>query len=225
MKEDYKKITLLSDTINIPVIDNSEPMVELSKTRFKVEYKKPDMILIVGKRIFVRKQVAEKLEIIQNQLSEISNNFQLFVCYGYRTPVVQETYFNDAMKRVKKQNKHLSEEEHTELAHSMCAHPKSAGHTVGGAVDLTIWDTKNEKEIDMGSQVAEFGDIAYTFYQHLTSAQKENRFLLKKLMTSQGFAPFLGEWWHFSFGDKEWAFYYKQPNALYDVVKIESIAL
>ena len=225
MNVDYKKITRLSDTINIPVTDNNEPMVELSKTHFKIEYKKPDMIALVGKRIFVRKQVAEKLELAQQELSKINEDLQFLVCYGYRTREIQEAYFNLALKRTKEQNKNLSDDEQLEIAHSMSAHVNSAGHTVGGAIDLTIWDKKNQIEIDMGSQISEFGDIAYTFYPKISPAQTKNRLFLQKLMTNQGFAPFLGEWWHFSFGDKEWAFYYKQPNAVYDIVKIEDIAL
>ncbi len=34
-------------------------------------------------------------------------------------------------------------------------------------------------------------------------------------MTAAEFAPFWGEWWHYSFGDCEWATYYEKPNAIY----------
>jgi D-alanyl-D-alanine dipeptidase len=39
-------------------------------------------------------------------------------------------------------------------------------------------------------------------------------------MTSVGFAPFDGEWWHFSYGDREWAYFYKKKNALYGQIKV-----
>jgi D-alanyl-D-alanine dipeptidase len=33
----------------------------------------------------------------------------------------------------------------------------------------------------------------------------------------QGLAPFDGEWWHFSYGDREWAKYYEEEAAaIYD---------
>lgn len=35
-------------------------------------------------------------------------------------------------------------------------------------------------------------------------------------MMLYGFAPYDGEWWHFSFGDKEWAFYYKKEATLFE---------
>ena len=37
-------------------------------------------------------------------------------------------------------------------------------------------------------------------------------------MLEEGFAPYDGEWWHFSFGDKEWAFYYKKDKALFNQI-------
>ena len=36
-------------------------------------------------------------------------------------------------------------------------------------------------------------------------------------MVSEGFAPFYGEWWHFSYGDREWAAFYEK-EALYDII-------
>lgn len=199
-------------------------MVSLDTEKFRIEYKKPDMIPMFGNKIFVRKQVALKLETVQSELKKINGGLQLLISYGYRTPEIQENYFNAALARAQEMKKNLTEEEYLELAHSMSAHTKSAGHTVGGAIDLTIWDSKNNVEIDMGSKISEFGDIAYTLYPHISEQQKENRLLLQKIMMDQGFAPFLGEWWHFSFGDKEWAFYYRQPAALYDVVNSKDLA-
>ena len=152
MLEDYKKITQLSDTINIPVTENGERMVSLSPDNFKIEYKKLDMIPLFGNKVFVREQVSLKLEAAQSELKKINKDFQLLISYGYRTPEIQESYFNAALERAQEMKKDLSEEEYLELAHSMSAHTKSAGHTVGGAVDLTIWDSKNNLEIEAGTQ-------------------------------------------------------------------------
>ncbi len=38
-------------------------------------------------------------------------------------------------------------------------------------------------------------------------------------MLTAGFAPFDGEWWHFSFGDREWARFYGAENALYEQIQ------
>ncbi len=39
--------------------------------------------------------------------------------------------------------------------------------------------------------------------------------LLRRAMAQAGFAPFNGEWWHFSYGDREWAAVWNAPFALY----------
>lgn len=223
MQPNYKNITRLSDTIGIPVSENNEPVVELSKELFKIGYKKQDMVPFFGERIFVRKTVAEMLISVQKDLSEEAPNLQLYIFYGYRTPAIQQKYFDSSLKIAKTENIGLSDGEYLEIAHSMSAHIKSAGHTVGGAVDLTIWDRTANKELDMGSDPIKFGDAAYTNYPGLTEEQKNNRNFLSRLMIKQGFAPFLGEWWHFSYGDKEWAFFCKKPNAIYDVVDPNSV--
>jgi hypothetical protein len=49
-------------------------------------------------------------------------------------------------------------------------------------------------------------------------AVRANRKMLRDAMMAEGFAPYDGEWWHFCYGDKEWAFYYKKDKALYNQV-------
>lgn len=59
---------------------------------------------------------------------------------------------------------------------------------------------------------------AFTFSPFVSREAWEARQLLRRAMMSAGFAPFDGEWWHFSYGDKEWARFYRRPGALYDQV-------
>jgi len=42
-------------------------------------------------------------------------------------------------------------------------------------------------------------------------------------MKSEGFAPYLWEWWHFSYWDKEHGAFYKLPIAKYQPVSIENV--
>ena len=51
---------------------------------------------------------------------------------------------------------------------------------------------------------------------YISERAKNNRELLRKIMLEEEFAPYDGEWWHFSYGDKEWAFYYNKDEALYN---------
>jgi len=101
---------------------------------------------------------------------------------------------------------------------SVVASPDVAGHTTGGAIDITI--RYRGRELDMGTKIADFNDpeLIKTNSARITSRQADNRKLLHDLLVRQGLAPFYGEWWHFSYGDREWACFYKKKKALYSEV-------
>ncbi|WP_299056256.1 M15 family metallopeptidase [uncultured Polaribacter sp.] len=73
-----------------------------------------------------------------------------------------------------------------------------SGHSRGSTIDVTLVDTKTGKELDMGSNYDFFGEESNTYYKNITSAQKKNRFLLRKIMIDNGFKPYNKEWWHFT---------------------------
>ncbi len=73
-----------------------------------------------------------------------------------------------------------------------------SSHSRGSAVDLTLWDPKSGKNLDMGSGFDYFDDIAHTNSKLVTRSQNANRLLLKNLMEEQGFKNFSQEWWHYS---------------------------
>ena len=88
---------------------------------------------------------------------------------------------------------------------------KGSMHSRGAAVDLTIVD-KNGKELDMGTPYDFFGEKAHADYTALPEKVLQNRKLLKKTMESVGFRGIRTEWWHFSFGKKE----FELSSALWD---------
>lgn len=224
MHYNYKdRIIKFRETRNIRTRKNGELMVELNPAVFRVQYLKQNMIPLIGNRMFARQPVVARLVKIQQRLTRDGLGYQLNIAYAYRAPEIQQQYFDQAYRKVVVEQPNLTEEERVEQAHSMVAHPLVAGHPTGAAVDLTLWNVNTNDAVDMGSGIAEFGDIAYTFYPDLNPEQKENRRLLQVFMTDEGFAPFLAEWWHFSYGDKEWARYYRQPYALFGVVPLATV--
>lgn len=225
MAIDYKEnIVKLKDTVNFPVKEDGSPMIHLDKGIFKTEYfRKKDGESLLGEQMYVRKDVAEKLLNIQNSIQSEYPKLRLFIRYGYRPYEVQKEYFEKQLEKANEKYPDLNEDQRMELAHSKAAHPDTAGHTTGGAIDITLWDSESNKEVDMGSGVAQFPDIIYTFYPDISEEQKKSRLYLQKKMIEENFAPFLGEWWHFSYGDKEWAFYYKKPNAIYDKLELRDV--
>ena len=77
-----------------------------------------------------------------------------------------------------------------------------SGHSRGSTVDLTLFDMKTEKEVDMGGTFDFFGGMSHPDYREITVKQYENRMLLRDAMTAHGFRPLQTEWWHFTLNDE-----------------------
>ncbi|MFT6959482.1 MAG: D-alanyl-D-alanine dipeptidase [Polaribacter sp.] len=73
-----------------------------------------------------------------------------------------------------------------------------SGHSRGSTVDITLINTKTEKELDMGSAYDFFGIQSHPFFKGISKKQKENRMLLRTMMVDNGFQPYANEWWHFT---------------------------
>ena len=187
------------------------------------QYEKNDMLPYTGERIFVRDTVARKLARANKTLAKLSNGkFRLKVVYGYRHPDVQKKYFEQQRSKLRALHPSLTDEELDNLTHNFIAVPSVAGHPTGGAIDVTIVDEQGN-ELDMGTKIADFKDPEKikTFAKGLTNKQKKNRRLLHDLLVAEGFAPFYGEWWHFSYGDREWACFYGKTKSIYSPVKFK----
>lgn len=74
---------------------------------------------------------------------------------------------------------------------------KGSIHNRGGAVDITIVDAKGI-ELNMGTPFDFFGKEASHNYANLSQEVKENRLLLKRIMTEKNFNSFDSEWWHYN---------------------------
>lgn len=72
----------------------------------------------------------------------------------------------------------------------------------------------------MGGRIADFSfpQILPTYSNSITQEQAQRRILLHDLMVAEDFAPFYGEWWHLSYGDREWAAFYNKPEAIYSPI-------
>lgn len=82
---------------------------------------------------------------------------------------------------------------------------KGSRHNRGCAVDLTLYELKTGKPIEMVSGFDEFSDRAYPNYWGGTSRQRWHRELLRRAMEDEGFTVYEAEWWHFDY--KDWRSY------------------
>ena len=96
-----------------------------------------------------------------------------------------------------------------------------SGHTRGSTVDLTLFDMRTEKELDMGGTFDWFGPESHPDFcgdpdtqeftgdgskspagRSITERQFCNRMILREAMMRHGFKPFPTEWWHFTLQDE-----------------------
>ena len=94
---------------------------------------------------------------------------------------------------------------------------EKSGHSRGSTVDLTLFDMKTEKELDMGGTFDWFGPESHPDFcgnpetgeytgnnskspagRSITAEQFANRMILRKAMLAHGFKPLASEWWHFT---------------------------
>ena len=217
-----RKILSSDELAQIPQGQDSEELVDVRmyNTLIAANYNKKDMYGYTGAVILVRDTLAQKLAIINQELD--LQGYRLKIVYGYRHPEVQIRYFMKRKAELKQQYPELSEAALDRLTHNFVAIPELAGHSTGGAIDLTLID-KDSSELDMGTAIADYSDPdkIKTFYPSLTQEQKKNRQILHDAMVAKGFAPFYGEWWHFSFGDREWAAFYGKEQARFGMLELK----
>jgi D-alanyl-D-alanine dipeptidase len=78
-------------------------------------------------------------------------------------------------------------------------------HNRGCAVDLTLYELKSGRPIEMTGFYDEMSPRSYPSYPGGTTLQRWHRDLLRRAMEFEGFSVFDSEWWHFDY--KDWREY------------------
>ncbi len=218
-KQLAEKFPTYKELSSVPVKDNSEPMMKIDFRKavrvFSIDER---MKKFTGNDIYVRQSVIQKLDDAQNNLASVMEGCALEVVYGYRHLSIQRQIFRQVKKDLTSKNKYSSEDELNEAIHCFIAFPKVAGHPTGGAVDVRIVDADG-KPLQMGTDIHAFIEDSYVYSPLINEEAKYNRQILRECMTK----AYDGEWWHFSYGDREWALFYEKPNAIYDQIVFEPV--
>lgn len=72
-------------------------------------------------------------------------------------------------------------------------------HNRGCAVDVSLYDIKTSKPVEMPTDYDEFTERAYPTYSGGSEASRKHRDILRAAMESEGFKVYPAEWWHFDF--------------------------
>lgn len=90
--------------------------------------------------------------------------------------------------------------------HMFVADPaQGSRHNRGCAVDLTLYDLKTGKPVQMPSRYDEMSGRSYADFIGGTTQQRAMRSILRAAMVAEGFEIYPEEWWHFDY--KDWRSY------------------
>ena len=211
-------VVLISDprVISIAVRDNGDPLVDLRRLpRLRIDDRKTE---VTGGWHHAREGLAERLA---GAASTLPRGLELLIVEAYRAPVRQLAYWEQYRAELREHYPDPSEPQLFELASRFVAPPEVAPHTTGGAVDLTLCDADG-RELDLGSALdatpEQSNGCCYTAAEVPTPAAA-NRAVLVAALRDAGLVNYPTEWWHWSYGERYWAFMTGSAHALYDRIE------
>jgi D-alanyl-D-alanine dipeptidase len=166
-------------------------------------------------QIWVRKGVRDRLIQASNFLPP---KYRLVLLDGWRSKIIQQFLFEKVRMATASKNPTLSDSEIDRKTLLYAARPsddpvRPSPHITGGAIDVTLAD-ENGTILDMGSEFDESSEMSWTAAAVPTTVADRRQHLLTA-MQQAGFTNLPSEWWHFDYGNWLWAWYSKQPAALY----------
>ena len=217
-----RKFSCAEDVLKNPVKDNREGLVNAKdvcpELIVNLEPESRRMQRIPENTCYVREGVALRLKRAQELLPR---GYRLMLWEGFRCRAVQEKIFDDYRTKLKRLHPEWSQERLAAATETFVADPdKHAPHSTGGAVDVTIIGPEGNA-LDMGTAIDEFSRKSTTSCSAISAEAVANRKLLRMVMTKAGFVNYPFEWWHWSYGEREWALALGKKRAVYGPVKKE----
>ena len=158
----------------------------------------------------VRDSVAQRLCRAAELLPE---GYGIYIFDALRSLTVQKALYDQFYETARRDHPLASPEELEEIIDEFVALPvkrldRPSPHATGGAVDLTL--CKDGQLLDMGTGFDDFTDLAYTRALEEScppgmEEARQNRRVLYHLMASVGLVNYSSEWWHFAYGERQWA--------------------
>ena len=166
-------------------------LITLDKTiKLDIRYARTDnfvgKIVYAEARAFMQRPAAEAVVRVHRKLQK--KGFGLIVFDGYRPWSVTKLFWEVTPEDKRK----------------FVANPEvGSRHNRGCAVDLSMFESKTGKLVEMPTDFDDFTDKANPNYKGASRTQKKNRDLLRRMMEAEGFTVNRNEWWHFDYKDWE----------------------
>ena len=223
-----ENIVLIADpkVLAISIHESNEPMIDLVNQK-DISYGPPPLLPDNTNYTKIRKTIYEKLKQAQAMLPD-GLKFRLYE--GYRSLELQQQIFQDRYASLQKEHPKLTHKEIfiestkfvspvTNLDGSKNIPP----HSTGAAIDVYLID-KEGKVVDMGIHLDDVytdlkGIYCKTDSQVISAKAKNYRKIMGRALQAVGFVNYPTEYWHWSYGDRYWAFQTHQKFAIYNTVQ------
>lgn len=212
--------------LSVPIKEINEPLIDL-RDQTIIWFGDSPEILNNQDYTKIRRTVYEKLITAQKLLPK---NLRFCLYEGYRSLALQEKLYNDRYHQLKNDHpewNHLQLfQETTKLVSPIVNLDGSHNippHSTGAAIDIYLVDS-NKIPVDMGINVADWmqdsdGSLSQTHSAKISRIAQRNRTIMSHALHSAGFINYSGEYWHWSYGDRYWAYHVGNQFALYGTVK------
>jgi len=229
MQSGYTKNEFLSIVderiLSVPIEESNEPLIDLKEQSVVLLGPSPE---IPDNQDYtkMRNAVYDKLVEAQKKLPH-GLRFRLYE--GYRSLQLQQKLFDDRYQLLKKKYSHWH---HEQIFHetvklispvvNLDGTHNVPPHSTGAAVDVYLIDD-NEEIVDMGIPVADWmqdvdGSFSKTDSSKISDLAKKNRAVMSTALIKVGFVNYPSEYWHWSYGDRYWAYHVGEKKARYGTV-------
>lgn len=229
MLEGYvnQKTVFIADpeVVSIPIVENHESFIDM-KDQTLVAYGPSPEIPNNTDYTKVRKTIYEKL--VQAQ-ALLPHDLKFCLYEGYRSLTLQNILFEERFKRVKAQHPQWTQQqifqETTRLVSPIVNLDGSKNippHSTGAAIDVYLVNQQGQP-VNMGIHPKDWmadinGTLSKTSSQKISMEARHYRKIMSHALSTVGFVNYPTEYWHWSYGDRYWAYSKQEKHAIYGEV-------
>ena len=228
IKNMSNEIILIADKriLDIPVIENHEQLIDLKNQKEILYGPSPE---IPDNQDYTKLRLTVYNKLIEAQ-KLLPRNLRFCIYEGYRSLEMQEQLFEKHHKQIKERNPEWTQErwfeETTKLVSPVINKDGSKNippHSTGAAFDIYLVD-ENSNPINMGIYVKDWlqdisGELSAMNSEKISDEAKINRKIMRDALEAVGFVNYPTEYWHWSYGDRYWAYHKNFKHAIYSTLE------
>jgi len=199
------------------ILEDGSPLVSLMDSGYKLMFE-PSIMANYDFR--VRESVHEKVGRISRLLADQGKI--LIIRSAWRSFEHQRRLWKKKYESIRQEYPQRPEAEIRKAVSHFIAPAEKSMHATGGAVDALIFDEDTDRVMDFGNNEGlklELDETSYPDHPDISPEARRNRRLLIRLFEDEDFVVDILEYWHFDYGNANWATQKGREHARYGVIE------